>query len=458
MTIQFEGVQQSVAIPQIIANESLYRLSLETIFPRISNRTYEHYFENKIGTSVSVKRPFKARSQTGRVLNKKAALIDKTVDIQIDRRHHYAIETIDEDMTLRIDDYGERYLQTGAEELAYDFDTAGGEELSKTFFTYEGGDNTPLDITRGQLVSAHASKLGIPKRRRFAILDPYEIAAISTDIMTKDIPQMVEGAIRKSFMGVYATWNVLESNFISPMDCAPLAAAAAPLINGAANAVGSSIVTDGWGNAAANTTVLMEGQIITIANVYEVQPRGDRRSTGKLQAFVITEDAVANAAGQATLKISPEIVTPTGVGSTIANPGRDVSGSRNVGGEADGASGDSATIDMSAFQTVSRAPADNAVITVVGMTPGDSAKSYRQGLFMCSDALEYINVKLQVPNSAYMTGSQVDDDTGLAITYTADFEVDELSQTDRLDVLFGVKNIYPEIGMRYISSEIHGVQ
>ena len=449
MAIEFEGVQNRVAIPQIIANESLYRLSMNVVFPRISNRTYQHYFDSSVGDTVTVKRPYKARSQKGRIMSTKAALIDKTVEISIDSRHHFAIETVDEDMTLRIEDYGERYLEVGAEELAYDYDTAGGKELSHSYFFHEGGDNTALDKARGQQITAHASKVAIPRKRRFAVLDPYEFAAISEDVMQVDAPELVTGAIRDMFKGKYAGWSLLESNFISPMDCQQMASGAAPRIAGsdAASLVGSSINTDGWGRN--NATVLNKGQLIQIANVYEVQPRGDRRSTGKLQTFVVTEDARSNGAGAATVKVYPEIITASGLGSTISNPGSDIDGNKDFDG-----GNNVQDLDMGAFQTVTAAPVNNAVITVVGQTANQPAKSYRQALFMCGDALEYINVKLKTPKSAFMSGSQVDDETGLAITYTSDWDQTQYTEVDRMDILFGVKNIYPELGIRYISAQV----
>ena len=449
MAINIEGVENSLAIAQIIANESLYRLSMNLVFPRISNRTYQHYFDDSIGDTVTVKRPYKAKAQSGRIMDTKAALIDRTVTIDIKQRHHFALETVDEDQTLRIEDYGERYLETGAEELAYVYDTAGGKELSQTFFFHEGDGKGDLDKAIGQQITAHASKVAIPRKRRFAVVDPYTVAAISQDVMEIDAPDMVTGAIRDMYKGKYAGWNLIESNFISPMDTGALGSSSAPKINGtnAAALTGDSIITDSWVSGDS----LKKGQIIQIAGVYEVQPRGDRRSTGNLQSFVVTED-VTESGNAMTIKIQPEIVTADGTGSTIANPGRDSDGRRTFDGSADAAG--NATLDYSAFQTVSAAPANNAVITVVGMEANEGAKSFRQSLFFCGDALEYINVKLKTPKSAYYSGSQVDDETGLAITYTSDWDQKEYTEVDRLDIFFGVKNIYPEIGMRHIGHEV----
>jgi len=75
---------------------------------------------------------------------------------------------------------------------------------------------------------------------------------------------------------------------------------------------------------------------------------------------------------------------------------------------------------------------------------------------MCGDAREYVCVKLKTPKSAIMGGSQVDDGTGLAITYTSDWDQKQYTEVDRMDILFGTKNIYPEIGIRHIGERING--
>ena len=129
MPVTLKGIQQSVAVPSIIANEALYRLKHNLILPRIANRTYEKYFNQKVGDEITVKRPYQAKVQKGRIF-KAAAMIDKTITVKLEDRYHFGLQAVDEDFTLNIVDYGQRYLQTGAEELAYQYDIAGAKERS----------------------------------------------------------------------------------------------------------------------------------------------------------------------------------------------------------------------------------------------------------------------------------------------------------------------------------------
>ena len=294
MAIEFAGLENRAAIPSIIAKEALYRLKHHLVIPRISNKTYNEYFERKVGSRITVKRPFKAKAQTGRVL-KKSEMIDKTVDINLNQRFHFALQAVDEDMTIHIEDYGSRYLDAGAEELAYQYDIAGANELAGGFFLSDGTPGTELNLDDTQIVRAHATKMAIPNQRSYALLDPLDIAAISSDIVAVDMPEMVGENIKRAFRGQLAGWSVLESVHVPYLEVNGVPTSATPLIDGA-NQRGDEIDTDGWTNAG--DVVLKAGALIQIAGVGEVQPRGDRRTTGNLQTFVVLEDVTPTAGGR----------------------------------------------------------------------------------------------------------------------------------------------------------------
>ena len=437
MAVEFVGLENRAAVPSIIAMEALYRLKHHLVIPKIANKTYNTYLEGKIGDRVTVKRPYYARAQAGRRL-KKSEMIDKTVDVILDQRFHFALEAVDEDMTINISDYGARYLNSGAEELAYQYDIAGAEELSAGSFYMEGTPGTALTLKQAQFVRAHATKVAIPHGSScYALLDPLDIAEISADIHDVDNPQLVGENIRASYRGMLAGFNVLESVHVPYLETVALAASVAPLVRGATQR-GSEIATDGWPNS---TLVLTAGSLIQLAGVGEVQPRGDRRATGNVATFTVMEDVTSSGSGQADINIYPEINAGL-AGDTVANP---------AGVQFDGTTADT-TLDASAFQTVTALPADNAVITVIGRAT--TAKEYRQGMWFCGDALEYVNVELASPKSAVYSGVQRDAETGAAMSYCADFDITDMTETERLDIWFGVKNIYPELVIRHVGEEV----
>lgn len=188
-----------------------------------------------------------------------------------------------------------------------------------------------------------------------------------------------------------------------------------PLVNGADQNVTyaaskdtgtQSLVTNGWTN---NTTgILKKGDVITIAGVFAVNPVS-KESTGRLQDFVVMADADSGAStGPATLTISPAIIT------------------------------------SGAYQTVSAAPADDAVITVKTGTAGES---YKQSLLMHPKAMALVTRPLKIASGA---GVKTSTKTGNKVTISCTEWVDgnTLAHNMRFDILFGVKMLDPRLASR----------
>lgn len=76
-----------------------------------------------------------------------------------------------------------------------------------------------------------------------------------------------------------------------------------PLMNGTTADGATQIVTDGW---ASGGTTLKVGDILTIDNVYALNPVSKAQTT-ELMQFVVTEQ-ISDTTGGATIKISPSII------------------------------------------------------------------------------------------------------------------------------------------------------
>jgi hypothetical protein len=167
--------------------------------------------------------------------------------------------------------------------------------------------------------------------------------------------------------------------------------------------------TNGWTNST--TGILKAGDTFTIASVFSVHP-GTKASTGRLQTFTVLADANSGAStGPAALTISPPIIT------------------------------------SGAFQTVTAAPADDAVITV---KTGTSATSYRQSLLLAPGAMTLVTRPLKVENGA---GVKTSTQTGNRVTITATEWINgnTLEHFMRFDMLWGTKVLDPRLGLRLTS-------
>lgn len=418
------GVGNRLFVPEIIANEALARLMDALVVPRCAGHNFQKYFSEQIGDTITIKKPYQARVGTGRTITA-SPLVDRTIEIQVNKRYNFALKYNDEERTLDIVSFGDRYMQTGVEEIAYKYNQEGADELGNALYFHNGTPGTGLTTAEALKVRAHATEVAIPlNSMNYALMNPSDIAAISQDVKLVNLPPMVSQAIRQRYHGMIANYHIFESVHIPYLDVHN-AGSANPVVR-VADQEGKSLSTTGW--AASAQKILNKGQLFTIAGVHEVQPRGDRRSTGRLQTFTVTEDVASDSSGHAVIPIEPEINDGTLMG----------------------VDGSGTAISLGAFQTVDAKPAQSAAIARVG----DNNKTYRQNLFFEKQALEYIHVHLEMPESASLKGQATEPQTGLSVTYLADFNITNVEETHRIDSLFGVKTVYPALGIRHISTEV----
>lgn len=188
-----------------------------------------------------------------------------------------------------------------------------------------------------------------------------------------------------------------------------------PLVNGADQDVtyeaskqtfSQTLNTNGWTNST--TGVLKKGDIITIAGVFAVNPVS-LESTGRLQTFTVMADANSGAStGPAALTISPPIIT------------------------------------SGAYQTVTAAPADDAVITV---KTGTAGAQYKQSLLLHPKSIALVTRALDIPSGQ---GVKTTTKSGEKVTVSCTEFVDgkTLAQTYRFDILYQATTVDPRLGGR----------
>ncbi|AUQ74763.1 P22 phage major capsid protein family protein [Phaeobacter piscinae] len=190
-----------------------------------------------------------------------------------------------------------------------------------------------------------------------------------------------------------------------------------PLVNGASQNVtyaaakqsfSSPLVTDGW--SASRTGLLKKGDVITIAGVNAVNPVS-KEDTGRLQTFVVKADVNSDGSGNATVQLSPPLVT------------------------------------SGAYQTVSAAPADNAAITV---KTGSANGVHKQSLLLNPKAIALVTRPLDIPNGS---GVKTTTKSGEKVTISCTEFVDgnTLAQTFRFDILYKAETVDARLGARLTS-------
>jgi len=366
----------------------------------------------KVGDTINVRRPVMFAATDGATLGSASDIEDKTLPVQLDSRKKVHFEITSQDMTLEVADMTSRYIRPAMEELAQKVET----DIGAIYTTIGNFSGTP-GTTPGTFLSvANAgsvlSKLGVAMNERSLFVDANASVSLADGLKTVFPTDIASKAIEEAMVGRYGRWDIFESNSLTSHTVG--VNTGTPLVDGATQNVtyaasGSawtqSLVTDGWTNSI--TDILLAGDVITIAGVNSVNRR-TRQDTGDLQTFTVTADATSGAStGPATLTISPPMIT--------SGP----------------------------YQTVTAAPADDAVITV---KTGTGGVSYPQNLGFHKNAITLAMAPLDMP----VDGASAARETfkGVSIRSVRQYDITNDKTVFRFDILYGVKAQNPDFAVR----------
>ncbi|MEK9722268.1 MAG: P22 phage major capsid protein family protein [Rhodospirillaceae bacterium] len=381
------------------------------------NRTYsDEYVQSgaKVGDTVKVRLPQQFEASDGEALTIQN-LLDRTVNVVLNRRRHVGFGWSSAQATTDIDDIRNRYVMPAAETLANVYDRVSMADVYKSVYNAVG----TLGTTPNAALTYSQAKVRIldfagPDDGLVAILDPWSNATIaaSTSALFHPARQIGEnwttGQFANDQLGI-SKW--FSDQNVPRFTSGSATGASTPVINGA-NQTGSSIVTSGWGSGTAN---LKRGDIVTFAGVYAVNPLS-KESTGRLHQFVLTAD-VSDAAGAATLSISPSIVT------------------------------------SGALQNVTGSPADAAAVTYWAMAAGgtQAAVVSPQNLVFHPDAFASVMADLVMPNGGARATRVNSKQINIAMRYVEQFQITTDQNLNRLDILFGSAPIQERMACRVVS-------
>ena len=408
----------AVVTSTFIANETMRVLHNESAFLGNINTQYDPMFAKqgaKAGSTVYARRPVQYTVRSGATANIQD-VNETTVPITMQPEFGIDFAFTDYDLTLSLDEFSKRYIQPAGKRLASELDLRIGQAMYQSVANFSGTPGTTPATAQAVLDAAvYLDNHAAPRSdRKFAI----------TPLANSKIVGGMSGLFndqatlaRQLKQGVMAT--NLGLDFVLSQNLPSHTAGTqggTPLVNGANQgtinsgstdnpfASTTSLVTDGWTAAAAQR--LNVGDVITLANVYEVNPE-TKQSTGNLRRFVVTANASSDASGNLTAVISPAII---------------------AGG---------------AYQNVSARPADNAAITVVS---GTSAQNTLQNIMYHPDAFTLVTADMDVPGGMDMA-ERVNFD-GVSLRFVRGFDITNNKRISRFDILAGYGALRPEWAVR----------
>lgn len=393
----------------MITKESLRVLENNLAFAKGVNRDYDDQFAiggAKIGDTMNIRKPARYVGRTGTAL----AVEDTTetsVPLQLSTQYGVDINFTSKELTLSIDEFSNRIIKPAMATVANKLD-ADGLALYKSVYNAVGTPGTtPTALKTYLQAGAKMDYEATPRDgNRSLVIEPTAQVEIVDSL--KSLFQSSDQIMKQyeqGNMGQAAGFKWSLDQNVAVHTVGPLGGT--PLVNGAGQ-TGASLVTNGWTAAAALR--LKAGDTFTIAGVFAVNPQS-RASTGQLRQFVVTADVSSDASGNATIPISPAIVT------------------------------------SGAFQTVTASPGAGAAITVLGaantLTPVNLAYHKNAFVLGCADLL--------LPKGVDMAARVSDKQLGLSARMVRAYDINNDKFPCRFDILYGWKAVYPELACR-----IHG--
>lgn len=408
-------VTNTLLTPSIIAKEALRLLDNNLVLGSLVHRGYESEFDrkpsgHKIGDTITIDKPVRYTVRSGST----AAPQDTThgsTSIVVNIQEGVDLQFSSSDMTLKISDFSERHLRSAMMQLANSVDLKLAA-LYRSVWNWVSSPGTTAPIASfAEFTKApqRLDEMAVPADERVAVLSPADNYGLVNNFTGLFIQDTAKTALQKAKLptiaGVdpYSTQNVQTHTVGSR--------AGTPLVNGAGqassyvnvrNTNAQNLVTDGW---TASSAVLKQGDVITVAGVFAVNPV-TKAVLPYLQQFVVNADVSSDGTGNATLSISPAIIT-TG-----------------------------------AYQTVSAAPADNAAITV----NGTASTGYLQNMVFHRNAFALVMVPMELPQGA--VNPTRESYKGLSVRLIPYYDGTNDLGNWRLDILYGVKAIYPDLATR----------
>lgn len=404
--------------PTIIAKEALIQLENNMVFGNLVHRDYVNEFV-KIGSSVNIRKPVKFFTANGAV-RVPQDVEEANTSILVDQQKHVSWQFNTADLTLTIEQFSERYIKPAMITLANTVDKAVAAEFYRVWNHVGTPGTTPSTFaTSAALVAQRMDEMAVPAdAMRRLVVSPAARYAIAGSASALNTDAIAETAYRNANVGQLGGLNTFATQNVSNHTVG--VATGTPLVNGAAQEVtyatatqdtwSQSLITDGWTNSI--TGILLKGDVFTIAGVNAVNPVPGEGATGKtlmpyLQEFTVLADANSGATtGPATLTISPPII--------ITGP----------------------------QQTVDASPADGAAITV----RGTGGVTYPQNIGFHKNTFALVTVPMEMPDGVPFKARE--SHGGLSVRVLKDYDILNDEDIIRLDILYGTKTIFPDLGVR----------
>lgn len=404
------AVTNAISTYQNVAKEALMLLDNNLVLGNVVNRAYEKEIENKHngylpGGTVLIRKPARYIVRSGSTASPQASN-EKTLSLTVATQEGVDLQFQSSDLTLSVPDFSSRYLKGAMIQLANSVDIKIAA-LYKNVWNWVG---TP-GVTLGSFnaigrAAQRLDEMAVPAGERIGALCPADRWGLLGNLTGLFFSDAAKSAYERAKLppigdvDLYSIQNVQTQTVGTK--------AGTPLVNGANQNVtydgtnAQNLITNGW---TASSAILSVGDVFTLAGVSAVNPV-TRQTLPYLQQFVVNTTVAADGSGNATVNISPAIIT------------------------------------SGAFQTVSAVPASGAAITVLGT----ASTGYTQSMVFHKNAFALVMVPMEHPEGAVKCFRETY--KGLSVRMIPYYDGTNDVGNWRLDILYTVKAIFPDLACR----------
>ena len=371
----------------------------------------------KVGASINIRKPPRYAVTSGPQLQVQDAT-ETYMPITLTNQDHVDISFSSADLTLNINEFSDTFLKPAMATLANTIDLALTSLYAKvpdivgTAGQLDAGTATQANILAA-IASARRrlSENACPQDGRMAVISPATEAGILPGLAALFNPaSQISESYRKGSIGSvfgidFSMDQNIKTHTTGTMTSGTVNAGAAVQAFGTIQTDASTFFSFTTASTSGTFTV---GTPVTIANVFNVNPQS-RQSTGVLKNFVVVE-AVSGSA--TTVKLWPVPI----------NSGKDQNCSCSTATIAAGASGALTSI------------------------PAVASDTRTQNLMFHKDAFALVTADLVIPDGVDRAAREVYD--GISLRMVRDYDINTDQWPCRLDILYGVQAIYPELAVR----------
>lgn len=405
--------------PDIIAKVSLAHLDNALVMKKLVYSDYSDEF-TKVGSTINIRRPVQFEVRSGAVANMQQVQ-EVTVPVTMNQQIGVDFEFTSVDMTLTVEEWGERYAKPAMIQLAnqIDRDLHG---LYKYVPNWVG--------SAGETINSFADYAKAPQRLMenavpnplngtLSPADHYGLAGAFTNSVFST--SITEEAIKNAKLPMVAGVDTYVSQNIATHTTGTRTGGA-PVTNGttqtttwtaSGGAWTQDLICDGFttGHTITAGDVFTLGS--TVATGIEAINPVTKVGLGRLQQFTVVSGGTASGgSGDVTLTISPPIIT----------------------------SGPQQTVKLNAANT------DGLALTFMG----SASTGYAQNMVFNRDAFAFVSRPLYMPPA--VTGGAQRSYKGISARVIPLYDGINDVAGWRFDILYGVKAIYPQLATRVSGS------